>query len=122
MSAMPRPLWTNQVLLHVHSLGDGAWGVFTQLTGNGPRMLARCGGPDAEAHARFFAEAWNLCHDLGHEPAEVKAMVKQLAESLDWALIELKAALGAVWEKNNWERYGPVVEARAVLAEVKDAS
>lgn len=42
--------------LHVRTLGDGAWGVFTPAA-DGTRLLARCGGPDAEANARLFARA-----------------------------------------------------------------
>ncbi len=56
--ATKRPLWRNQRLLHVRTLGDGFWGVFTPLS-DGVRMLARCGGEHAEANARRFAEAWN---------------------------------------------------------------
>lgn len=46
--------------LHVHALGDGFWGVYSPVAGNGPRLLARCGGPDAEANARLFASATAL--------------------------------------------------------------
>ncbi len=45
--------------LHVHALGDDAWGVFTPAS-DGPRMLAKCGGPDAETNARLFARAHAL--------------------------------------------------------------
>jgi hypothetical protein len=42
-----------------------------------------------------------------------------LRDSLTWALEELQKAYGAVWEKNDWEHYRPVMDARAALARAK---
>lgn len=44
------------------------------------------------------------------------AEVDNLRDSLTWALEELQKAYGAVWEKNDWEAYRPVVDARRTLA------
>lgn len=42
-----------------------------------------------------------------------------LVEALHWTLAEVRRAYGAVWEKNDWESYEPIVRARAALEEAK---
>ncbi|MFQ5878781.1 MAG: hypothetical protein ACE5IZ_01200 [Dehalococcoidia bacterium] len=49
------------------------------------------------------------------ESGDLRAENEELRVSLHWALDELCHALGAAWDKNDWERYGPVVHARALL-------
>ena len=39
-----------------------------------------------------------------------------LKESLTWALNELSFRLGKAWAEKDWEHYGPVVTARALLS------
>lgn len=73
-------------------------------------------GIEGEANANLIVAAVNACARLGIEPAELEATVRALKTSLEWALDELKIALGkGIWERNDWEHYGPIVVAHAAL-------
>ena len=46
----------------------------------------------------------------------LRAANAALKESLTWALNELSFRLGKAWAEKDWEHYGPVVTARALLS------
>jgi hypothetical protein len=73
---------------------------------------------EAEVNA-LRADNLNLVNKLegeGYRLERLRAENVALKESLTWALDELKMALSKItWYGNNWESYGPVIKARALL-------
>jgi len=65
-----------------------------------------------DAFLQGVSEPGSLVRELRRLRAENAA----LKESLTWALNELSFRLGKAWAEKDWEHYGPVVTARALLS------
>lgn len=94
----PGPLKANDLKQGSINLHDAQGGLVAKVWGSASQRTN-------EANSAFFVRSWNS-HDA-------------LLKALNWAMEELQAAHGAVWEKNHWGLYGPVVFAREAIAKAE---
>lgn len=74
-------------------------------------------GPEAKAHYIDACDvsAFDGSHPVEEANAKILLAAPDMLEALQWAMNELQESYGAVWEKNHWEQYGPVVFAREAI-------